>query len=106
MPVIKPRPYIVSRFALDEPINHLQKFILFLMAGFEDAIELLPNENFITRALDLLRLVQDERRIAHIKTVGQAIDFAAAFDRRVTKHLSFWDWLEVKLRKLKMRFRL
>ena len=106
MPVIKARPYIVSRFTLDEPINHLQKFILFLMAGFEDALEVHPHENFITRAQDLFRLIQDERRIAHIKTVGQAIDFATAFDRRVTKHLSFLDWLEIKLSKLKLRFRL
>jgi hypothetical protein len=74
------------------------------MAGFEDAIEVPPHENFITRALDLLRLVQDERRIAHIRTVGQAIDFATDFDRRVTKHLSFLDWLEVKVKSLKLRF--
>ena len=59
--------------------------------------------NFINKAQDLLQLVLDEKRVANIKTVGQAIHFAAAFDWRVTKHLSFFDWLWVRL-KLLFRF--
>ena len=100
---IRPRKYIVPRSSLDEPINHLQKAILFIMAGFEDALLIKEDANFIRKAEDLLQLVLDEGRIAHIKTVGQAIHFAAAFDRRVTRHLSFFDRLWIKL---KLLFRL
>lgn len=95
-PTITARKYFVPRSSLDEPINHLQKAILLIMAGFEDALQIKEDQNFIRKAEDLLQLVQDERRIAGIKTVGQAIQFATAFDRRVTKHLSFFDWLWVK----------
>lgn len=102
-PTITPRKYIVPRSSLDEPINPLQKAILFIMAGFEDARQIKEDENFLRKAEDLLQLVLDEKRVADIKTVGQAIHFATAFDRRVTKHLSFIDWLWVKL-KLLFRF--
>ncbi len=98
--IITPRPYKLPRNVLDEPINHLQKVILYIMAGFEDALEIGRDENFTDKAQDLLQLVLDEKRIAHIKTVGQAIHFAAAFDRRVTKHLSFFDWLRIKVKLL------
>lgn len=97
-PIITPRPYTIPKFIQEEPINHLQKAILYLMAGYEDAIEKHENENIISRAQDLYRLVQDERRIAHIRTVGDAIKFANDFDRRVTKHLSFLDWLRMKMK--------
>jgi phospholipase C len=100
---VRPRKYVVPASSLDEPINALQKTILLVMAGFEDARQIETEGNFINKAQDLLQLVLDEKRVANIKTVGQAIHFAAAFDRRVTKHLSFFDWLWIKL-KLLFRF--
>ena len=100
---VRPRKYKIPQSSLEEPINHLQKAILFIMAGYEDAVQVESDGNIISRAQDLFQLVLDEKRITHIKTVGQAIHFSAAFDRRVTKHLSFFEWLWVKL-KLLFRF--
>jgi phospholipase C len=99
-PPIEPRKYAMPRAILDEPINPLQRTILFVMAGLEDVLDDHTNENFLTRAKDLLQLIHDERRIAHIKTVGQAVQFSIAFDKRVTKHITFYDWLRVRLKML------
>jgi phospholipase C len=97
---ITPREYKIPRNALDEPINDLQRAALFIMSGFEDASQFRGDKNFFNKAQDLYQLVMDEKRIAHIKTVGQAIHFAAAFDRRVTKHLSFFEWLQIRIKLL------
>ncbi len=97
---ITPRKYKVPRNTLDEPINDLQKTILFIMAGFEDALNFSEDKNLFSKAQELFQLVVDEKRIAHIQTVGQAIHFATAFDRRVTKHLSFFEWLRIKIKLL------
>jgi phospholipase C len=102
-PAITPRKYKIPRQTLDEPINPLQKTIMFVMAGFEDAIEIYKREGHTTlqevedKLEDLYQAVIDDRRIAHITTVGQAIHFAIGFDRRVTKHLPFWDWFWLKI---------
>ncbi|HEX6034477.1 MAG TPA: alkaline phosphatase family protein [Anaerolineales bacterium] len=99
-PPIEPRKYAMSRAMLDEPINPLQRAILFIMAGYEDALRMIEDQGIFEKVEDLFQLVLDERRIAHIKTVGQAIHFSIAFDRRVTKHLSFLNWLRIKIRLL------
>ena len=99
-PTITPREYKIPRNALDEPLTDLHRAALFLMAGFDDASQLIGDKNLFHKAQDLFQLVVDEKRIAHIKTVGQAIHFAIGFDRRVTRHLSFLDWLQVKLKLL------
>ncbi|HEX9330307.1 MAG TPA: alkaline phosphatase family protein, partial [Anaerolineales bacterium] len=101
--ILKPRVYKVPRSTLDEPLNDLQRTILFMMAGFEDALRFSEDKNLFLKAQELFQVVVDEGRIARIKTVGQAIHFATAFDRRVTKHLSFLGWLRIKL---KLLFRL
>jgi phospholipase C len=98
--LLKAREYKVPRSTLDEPVNDLQKTVLFIMAGFEDALKFGNDKNIFKKAEDLFQLVMDEERIARIKTVGQAVHFAAAFDRRVTKHLSFFAWLRLKIRLL------
>lgn len=99
-PPIKPRKYTMPRSTLDEPINPLQRTILFIMAGLEDMLDDHTNETYLTRAKDLLQLIHDESRIAHIKTAGQAVQFSIAFDKRVTKHISLYDWLRVRLKML------
>lgn len=53
-----------------------------IMAGFEDARQIERDETIFKKAEGLYQLVEDEGRIAHIKTVGQAIDFTMDFDRR------------------------
>ena len=98
--ILKPRAYKVPRSTLNEPINDLQKTVLFIMAGFEDALKFTEDKNLFSKAQELFQLIVHEKRIAHIQTVGQAIHFAAAFDRRVTKHLSFFGWLRIKIKLL------
>jgi len=97
--VLTPQKYAIGRPALDEHLNDLQKSILFIMAGFEDALNITRDKNLYNKAQDLYQLVQDEGRIARIKTVGQAIHFTIAFDRRVTRHLPSLErlWIKIKL---------
>jgi phospholipase C len=97
---IRARKYTVPRSILDEPINPLQRTILFIMAGYEDALRMIEDNGFFEKVEDLLQLVLDERRIADIRTVGQAIHFSIAFDRRVTRHQSFFTRLWIKLKLL------
>ncbi len=82
MPVITPRQYFPPKNSTEEPINALQKTILLLMIAIEELNEVHPNENRSNRNLDFIQLARDEKRIAHIKTVGQAIDFLNQFDNR------------------------
>ena len=86
---LQSRPYHGSRATLDEPINDLQKTILFLLAAIED---------WMTKGLK--EFIIDEKRVAHIKTIGQAVSFTIDIDRRVTKHISLWDWVKMKIRML------
>lgn len=97
-PKTHPRPYTMTRKALDAPINDLQKGLLMIMAGFEDARQAHYDHNLFAKAEDIVRLVIDEGRIAHIKTVGQAIDFCIDFDRRTSKRLSLWERLWIKIK--------
>ena len=99
-PEVTPRPYQVSEKAREEPLNDLQKGMLMIMAGFEDALEFKNAPNIFKKAEELLELVIDEARIAHIKTVGQAIDFTMDFDRRTSKRFSFWKWLWLKIKRI------
>ena len=100
-PEIKPRPYNIPERAREEPINDLQKALLYVMAGFDDALQIERDESILQKAADLLQLVEDEGRIAHIKTVGGAVDFMKDFESRPEKHLSFkailrWLWEKIK----------
>jgi len=99
-PEIKARRYEVSKKSREEPLNDLQKAMLMIMAGFEDALQIKQDGNIFQKAEDLYQLVMDEGRIAHIKTVGQAIDFTMAFDRRTSKRLSLWEWLRLKIKRI------
>ncbi len=105
-PTLTARPYKVPQHTLEEPINPLQKTILYVMAGYEDAIEICrregvnPIQSVEDKLEDFYQTVVDSERIAHITTVGQAIQFAIDFDRRVTRHLSLLDWLWIKLKLL------
>jgi phospholipase C len=99
-PEIKARHYEVSNKAREEPLNDLQKGMLMVMAGFEDALQIKHDDNLFKKAEDLYQLVMDEGRIAHIKTVGEAIDFTMDFDRRTSKRLSFWKWLRRKIERI------
>ncbi len=92
------RPYRATRGMLDEPINDLQKTILFLLAALEDVLELIEERHLFDKVRDAVELFIDEKRVAHIKTVGQAISFTISVDRRVTKHLSFFDWLKLRVK--------
>ena len=99
-PEIKPRPYNIPERAREEPINDLQKALLYVMAGFDDALQIERDESILQKAEDLLQLVEDEGRIAHIKTVGGAVDFMKDFENRPEKHLSFkailrWLWKKI-----------
>jgi len=97
---IKARHYEISKKARAEPINDLQKGMLFIMAGLEDAEKIKHDHNLFKKAEELFQLVIDEARIAHIKTVGDAIDFTMDFDRRTSKRLSFVEWLWHKIKRL------
>lgn len=99
-PEIKARRYEISKKAREEPLNDLQKGMLMIMAGFEDARQIERDETIFKKAEGLYQLVEDEGRIAHIKTVGQAIDFTMDFDRRTSKRLSFWKWLWRKIERI------
>ncbi len=74
------------------------------MAGYEDAVEIFkreganPVQSAEDKLEDLYQDVIDQERISHIETVGQAIHFAIAFDRRVTRHLPLWEWMWIKLK--------
>lgn len=81
-PVIQPRPYTPPENIRDEPINGLQKAILYIVAGFQDAKRIEKDHSILEKAEDLLQLIKDEARVAHIKTVGQAIDFMTKLDQR------------------------
>ena len=97
---IEPRKYAMPRAVLDEPINPLQRTILYLMAVFEDVLEDHEHENIVTRSKDILQGIEDLAIVRNLKTVGQAVHFSIAFDKRVTKHMSFFDWLRVRLKML------
>ncbi len=99
-PELTPRPYQVSKKAHEEPLNDLQKGMLMIMAGFEDSQEIKQEHNIFEKAEALFQLVMDEGRIAHIKTVGQAIDFTMDFDQRTSKRLPFWKWLWRKIERI------
>ncbi len=98
-PETHPRPYTLSKKSLDAPINDLQKGMLMIIAGFEDARQAQYDSNIFEKATDILRLVLDEKRIVHIKTVRQAIKFSMDFDRRTSKRISLWErlWITLKL---------
>jgi phospholipase C len=99
MPHIIPCPYLPPQNSLDEPINPLQHVILLLAVAVEEAVEVHPNENLLDRIRDFFQLVRDEDRVAHIKTVGEAIDFFTRFDQRVTPtHLPFWNRVRMHLK--------
>jgi len=97
-PEITPRKYIISERSREAPLNDLQKGILLFMAGFEDAQQLRHDGNIFKKAEDLFQLVMDEGRIAHIKTVGEAIKFTMDFDQRTSQPASFWKnlWRKIK----------
>ena len=90
------RPYHSTRATLDAPLNGLQKTVLYLLAGIEDAMAYLDEPHLFDKAKDIKQIIVDEERVAHVKTIGQAISFTIALDRRVTKHFTFWDWLKMK----------
>lgn len=97
---IKARHYEVSKKAREEPINDLQKGMLFIMAGYEDALEIKHDENLFKKAEDLFELVKTEGRIDHIKTVGDAIEFTMNFDRQTSKRIPFFEWLWHKIKRI------
>ena len=99
-PKITPRPYHISKKAREEPLNDLQKCMLMIMAGFEEMLEIRDTKNIFKKAEELVELVVEEGRIAHIKTVGQAIDFTMDYDRRTSKRLSLWEWLWRKIKRI------
>jgi phospholipase C len=99
-PEIKPRHYEVSKKAREEPLNDLQKGMLMIMAGFEDARQIKQDHSIFKKAEDLYQLVMDEGRIAHIKTVGEAIHFTMDFDRRTSKRMPFLKWLWLKIKRI------
>lgn len=99
-PTLIPREYIISERSREAPLNDLQKGILMFMAGFEDVQQIRRDGNIFKKAEDLYQLVMDEARIAHIKTVGQAIDFTTEFDQRTSQPLSFWKWLWLKIKRI------
>jgi len=99
-PEIKARHYEVSNKARAEPINDLQKGMLFIMAGYEEALKIKHDENLFKKAEDLFQLVTEEGRIAHIETVGEAINFTMDFDRRTSKRIPFLQWLWLKLKRI------
>ncbi len=103
-PEIQPRPYTIPEDVRDEPINDLQKAILFVIAGIDDALQIGRDGSLLDKAEDLLQLVKDEDRIAHIKTVGEAVDFMTAFDNRKNKHTSLLDILRSIWDKIKSLF--
>lgn len=94
LPDTHPHPYVPPENMREEPINELQKGLLMIMAGFEEARQIHSDTNYFEKAKELCQLVLDEERIAHIKTVGQAIDFTMEFDQG----FSFWRWLKWKIR--------
>jgi len=99
-PELKARHYEVSKKAREEPLNDLQKGMLMIMAGFEDTRQIKQDHTIFKKAEDLYQLVMDEERIAHIKTVGDAIDFTMDFDRRTSKRMPFFQWLWLKLKRV------
>ncbi len=99
-PKLKPRPYHVSEKAREEPLNDLQKSMLMIMVGFEETLEFKNAKNIFEKAEELFELIIDEGRTAHIKTVGQAIDFTIDYDRRTSKRFPFWKWLWLKIKRI------
>jgi len=97
---IKARYYEVTKKVREEPINDLQKGMLFVIAGYEAALKIERDENLFKKAEDLFQLVREEGRIAHIETVGDAIDFLTDFDHRTTRRLSFLEWLWRKTKRM------
>ena len=103
-PVIRPRSYKIPENVREEPLNDLQKTILFFAAGFDDALQIERDGNLLKKAEDLLQLVKDEGRIAHIKNTGQAIEFMNAFADRRTRHFSLGMFLKKIWKKIKAIF--
>jgi len=99
-PDITLRKYVISKKSREAPLNDLQKGIIMIIAGFEDALQIQSDHNIFKKAEDLLQVVIDERRIAHIKTVGQAIDFTMDFDRRTSKRVPVWRWLFRRIKRI------
>ncbi len=79
---VNARPYEIPGNVREEPLNDLQRAILYLAAGFDDALQMEQEASAMKKAEDLLQLVKDENRISHIKTTGQAIEFLTAFAGR------------------------
>ena len=104
-PIIKPRPYETPENVREEPINDLQKTILYFAAGFDDAVQIERKGNLLEKAEDLFQLVQDEGRIAHIKNTGQAIEFMNAFADRRTTHFPLSVFLKRLSKKIKSIFK-
>ncbi len=102
-PKIKPRPYKVPENVREEPINDLQRAILYVAAGFDDALQLESDTSLMKKAEDLFQLVKDENRIAHIKTTGQALDFLTTFADR-SRHFSLRRFLNQTWKKIKAIF--
>ncbi len=74
--------------------------MLYIMEGYEEALKIKHDENLFKKAEDLFQLVMDEGRIAHIKTVGEAINFTMDFDRRTSKRMPFLQWLWKRLKRI------
>ncbi len=102
-PVIKPRLYKIPENVREEPLNDLQRAMLFFAAGYDDALQIERDENLLKKAEDLFQSVRDEERIAHIKNTGQAVEFMNAFANRRTGHFSLQVFL-TKFKKIKTIF--
>jgi len=96
--LLEARPYRPSRAKLDEPLTDLQKTVLYLLAGVEDVLRIIDDKHIMHKMEAGMKIIPDEARVSRIKTVGQAIHYTLDIDRRVTKHLSFWGWLKMKIK--------
>jgi phospholipase C len=104
-PKIKPRRYRVPERAREEPLNDLQRTILYFVAGYDEALKIERDGNLLRMAEDLFRLVQAEGRIAHIKTTGQAIAFIKSFAQERRTHSPRRHFLKHQWNTLKRIFR-
>ena len=81
-PVIRPRSYKIPENVREEPFMICKRRFCFSRPVLTRPCKLNVMK-FLKKAEDLLQLVKDEGRIAHIKNTGQAIEFMNVFaDRR------------------------
>lgn len=59
----------------NEPINHLQRAVLYLSAAVQQFDRIRDDQQLSQKISDLLRLIEEETEVARIQTTGEAVHF-------------------------------